>query len=68
MVESFKDKFVLILLLLAVIDYITDDKIQGTVDTIYNSLVSTDKTFKNLKIVDYFPKEIIDNFDFHSHF
>lgn len=44
--------------------YITDDKIQGTVETIYNSLVSTDKTFKNLKIIDYFPKEIIDNFDF----
>ena len=44
--------------------YITDDKIQGTVETIYNSLVSTDKIFKNLKIVDYFPKEIIDNFDF----
>lgn len=44
--------------------YITDDKIESTVDEIYDSLVSTDKTFKDLKIVDYFPKEIIDNFDF----
>ncbi len=44
--------------------YISDDKIQNTVNDIYNSLVSTDKTFRNLKIVDYFPKEIIDNFDF----
>lgn len=44
--------------------YITDDKIEDTINTIYNSLVSTDKTFKNIKIVDYFPKEIIDNFDF----
>ena len=44
--------------------YITDDKIESTINEIYNSLVSTDKTFKNLKIVDYFPKEIVDNFDF----
>lgn len=44
--------------------YISDDKIESTINDIYNSLVSTDKTFKNLKIVDYFPKEIIDNFDF----
>ncbi len=44
--------------------YITDDKITDTISEIYSSLISTDKTFKNLKIVDYFPKEIIDNFDF----
>ena len=44
--------------------YITDDKIEDTINTIYNSLVSTDKTLKNITIVDYFPKEIIDNFDF----
>ena len=44
--------------------YITDDKIESTITDIYNSLVSTDKTFKNLKIFDYFPKEIIDNFNF----
>ena len=44
--------------------YISDDKIESTINEIYNSLVSTDKTFKNLKIVDYFPKEIVDNFDF----
>lgn len=44
--------------------YITDDKIKSTVNDIYNSLMPTDKTFKDLKIIDYFPKEIIDNFDF----
>lgn len=45
--------------------YINDEQIENTVtNDIYNSLVSTDKTFKNLKIIDYFPKEIIDNFDF----
>lgn len=44
--------------------YITDNKIENTINDIYNSLVSTDKTLKNLKIVDYFPKEIVDNFDF----
>lgn len=45
--------------------YTNDAQIEKTItEDIYNSLVSTDKTFKNLKIVDYFPKEIIDNFDF----
>lgn len=44
--------------------YITDDKIKNTVNDIYNSLIPSERTFKNLKIVDYFPKEIIDNFDF----
>ena len=44
--------------------YISDDKIENTINNIYNSLTSTDKTFKDITIVDYFPKEIIDNFDF----
>lgn len=45
--------------------FINDEQIEKTItNDIYNSLISTDKTFKNLKIVDYFPKEIIDNFDF----
>ena len=44
--------------------YITDDKIESTINTIYNSLSSTNKSFRDITIVDYFPKEIIDNFDF----
>lgn len=45
--------------------YITDDKIEKTItDDIYNSLVPTNNSFKDITIVDYFPKEIIDNFDF----
>lgn len=45
--------------------YITDDKIEKTItDDIYKSLVPESKSLKNIKVVDYFPKEIIDNFDF----
>lgn len=45
--------------------YITDDKIETTVtNDIYNSLLPNEKTLKDIKIVDYFPKEIVDNFDF----
>ena len=44
--------------------YITDDKIESTINNdIYNSLISTEKSYKNIKIVDYFPEEIIKNFD-----
>ncbi len=45
--------------------YVTDDKIEDTVTTdIYNSLVPALKTLKDITIVDYFPDEIIKNFDF----
>lgn len=48
--------------------YITDDKIESTINTIYESLKSTTtvvkSTLKNITVVDYFPQEIIDNFDF----
>ena len=45
--------------------YVTDDKVESTIKTdIYNSLVPEEKTLKDIKIVDYFPKEIFDNFDF----
>lgn len=45
--------------------YVTDDKVESTIkNDIYNSLVPEEKTLKDIKIVDYFPKEIIDNFDF----
>ncbi len=44
--------------------YVSDDKIEETVTTIYNSLMPISQSYKNIQIVDYFPKEIIDNFDF----
>lgn len=45
--------------------YITDSEIEQTItDDIYKDLLPINKSFTNIKIVDYFPKEIIDNFDF----
>ena len=45
--------------------YITDDKIESTITSnMYNSIVPLNKAFKDITVVDYFPKEIIDNFDF----
>lgn len=45
--------------------YITDDKIEETItNDIYNSLVPTNTTLKNIEIVDYFPAEIVNNFEF----
>ena len=45
--------------------YISDDKIEETItNTIYNDLLPVSKTFTDFTIVDYFPKEIIDNFEF----
>ncbi len=45
--------------------YITDSEIEQTItNDIYNSLVPKAKTLKDIKIVDYFPEEIIKNFDF----
>lgn len=45
--------------------YVTDDQVETTItNDIYNSLVPETKTLKNIKIVDYFPAEIINNFDF----
>lgn len=45
--------------------YVTDDQVESTIkENIYNALVPEEKTLKDIKIVDYFPKEIIDNFDF----
>ncbi len=42
--------------------YVSDDKIEETVTTIYNSLMPISQSYKNIQIVDYFPKEIIDNY------
>ena len=45
--------------------YVTDDNIEKTITSgIYNDLLPVEKSFKDIKIVDYFPKEIIDNFSF----
>ena len=45
--------------------YVTDDMIEETItNTIYEDLIPTDKTFTDFTIVDYFPQEIIDNFEF----
>lgn len=45
--------------------YIQDNEIEKTItENIYNDLMPESKTLKNIKIVDYFPKEIIDNFNF----
>ena len=45
--------------------YITDENIENSVkDEIYNSLLPTSQSLKDIVIVDYFPQEIIDNFDF----
>ena len=44
--------------------YVNDSDIEKTITAIYNALLPVEKTFKDIKIVDYFPKEIIDNFSF----
>jgi len=44
--------------------YITDDKIQSTISNIYDSLIPQSGSYKDITIVDYFPKEIVNNFDF----
>lgn len=45
--------------------YISDDDIEKTITTdIYNSLMPTNNTFKDIVIEDYFPDEIVKNFDF----
>ena len=45
--------------------YVTDDQIETTItDNIYNDLLPVEKTLTNIVIKDYFPEEIIDNFDF----
>jgi hypothetical protein len=45
--------------------YITDDKIEQTITSdIYNTLMPTKTYLRNIQIVDYFPAEIVKNFDF----
>ena len=45
--------------------YISSDKIEETITkNIYDSLVPTNNSFKDITITDYFPEEIVKNFDF----
>lgn len=45
--------------------YVTDSEIEKTItNDIYNSLIPTEKALKDITIVDYFPEEIVKNFDF----
>ena len=45
--------------------YVTDDQVEETITKdIYNSLVPISQSYKDIVIKDYFPKEIIDNFEF----
>lgn len=45
--------------------YVSDDKIEQTITTdIYNSLAPITNAYKDITVVDYFPDEIIKNFDF----
>lgn len=45
--------------------YVTDTQVEETItQDLYNSLIPTTKTLTDITITDYFPKEIIDNFNF----
>ena len=45
--------------------YVTDDQVEETITTdIYNSLLPISQSYKDIVIKDYFPQEIIDNFEF----
>lgn len=45
--------------------YVTDTEVENTITTeIYNSLILTNTSLKNIAVIDYFPAEIVDNFEF----
>ena len=45
--------------------YVTDDQVEDTItNDIYNSLLPISHSYKDIVIKDYFPQEIIDNFEF----
>ncbi len=45
--------------------YVTDKDIEKTITKdIYEDLLPISKSFKDLKVIDYFPKEIVENFTF----
>ena len=45
--------------------YVTDDQIETTItNDIYNSLIPVSQSLTNIVVKDYFPEEIVNNFDF----
>lgn len=45
--------------------YVSDAEAEKTIkEDIYNELIPIEKSFKDITVVDYFPEEIIKNFDF----
>lgn len=45
--------------------YVTDDEVEQTItEDIYNSLLPISQSYTDIVIKDYFPQEIIDNFEF----
>lgn len=45
--------------------YVTDDEIENTItETIYKDLLPVSQSFKDIKVIDTFPQEIVNNFDF----
>ena len=45
--------------------YVTDDQVETTItNDIYNSLLPISQSYTDIVIKDYFPKEIVDNFEF----
>lgn len=45
--------------------YIQDNEIEKTItENIYKDLLPSEKVLKNIKVTDYFPKEIVENFSF----
>ena len=45
--------------------YVTDDEVEQTItQDIYNSLLPVSQSYTNIVIKDYFPQEIVDNFEF----
>ena len=45
--------------------YVTDDQVETTItNDIYNSLLPVSQSYTDIVIKDYFPQEIIDNFEF----
>ena len=45
--------------------YVSDDQVEETItNDIYNSLLPVSQSYTNIVIKDYFPQEIIDNFEF----
>ena len=48
--------------------YVTDTEVEQTItQDIYNSLLPVSQSYTNIVIKDYFPQEIVDNFELHMY-